>query len=415
MASRSYNGISCRIQAYGLCALQAPYSALEEHWQLQISTSKHSNVVDFYVSTNITTSIFQGTTDHITRVFSCTLFRSLQVSDRPFAVFITSRYKNDCRPEGQYAVSSPFIDTTEPDNVEYLHCDPKCYPVHPQPVLIPQGRNSWLPPLPFQQNMARGQSLRSSRPLLIRNQTAPTSSPIAYSRPNPPSDWTLRRYPSKTSSFSSLSYCSTVPTFVTSTTQQGSRAELRAIPERYRYHPDRYLEARRTPNNVRSTMATQPATWRMPASPPNASKVSQEDLQFWQSGSSINKSEPLRYSHAASSSASVEASLSRNVRPHNRRYSGIEKRKRSYESLRKGKIDMYDEILPTNRGSPSRSQISKTYGPADNGKGDTVKAEPVIRRQSRTLVKKRQPWDAAPRCHRTSRAWKTKPSDVAYV
>lgn len=292
------------------------------------------------------------------------------------------------------------MNNTEPDNVKYLPCNPKCYPVHPQPVLMPQGRNSWLLPLPFQQNMARAQSLRSSRPLLIRSQTAPTSSSSTYSGQNTPFDLTLCRYPSTTSSFNNSSHCSTVPTPTISTKQQGSRTALRAIPERYRHHPDRYLEARCTLNSVRSTVVTPPAAWRMPASPRNTMNVSQQESQFRQSESSISKSEPLRYLHEAFSSSSVKASLSKNVRPPNRRNSRIEKRRRSYESLRKGKINMYDGILPTSCGSISKSQISKTDRPAYNRQRDTIEAKPVIRRQNRTLVKKRQPWDSAPRCIR---------------
>lgn len=275
------------------------------------------------------------------------------------------------------------------------------YPSHPQPIVTPEGRNSWLPPLAFQKPRVRPQSIHSSKPLLMRSQTDVTSSSSVYSGSRPPSGSTIGRYPSTRSSISNLSYSSTAQAPTLSIMHLDSQYELPVMPERYRRLPGRSLITAGVPNTARSKATMPPAAyWRQAAfqTPP---KASHDEIEFWQGNSSIYRSESLRSQHPMSFSSSTRAIPPKLSRAPTRGNSRIEKRKRSYESLRKGKISMYDA---TNLLGPSKSQNRRISMPRNCGKGEQpTGAEEVIRRQSRTLVKKRQPWDSAPRYDRSSR------------
>jgi len=278
------------------------------------------------------------------------------------------------------------------------------YPSHPQPIVMPEGRNSWLPPLAFQKPTARTQSMQSSKPLLMRSQTDATSSSSVYSGSRPPSESTIGRYPSTTSSISNLSYSSTVQAPISSIMHLGSEYELPVMPERYRRLPGRSLDNAGVPNSTRSKAIMPPAAYWRQAALQNPPKASHEEIQFWQGNSSMYRSESLRSQYPVSFSSSTGAILPKLSRAPTRGNSRIEKRKRSYESLRKGKISMYDGMsLPTNFPGPSKTQKRRISMPTNCRKGEPTEAGEVIRRQSRTLVKKRQPWDSAPRYDRSSR------------
>ncbi len=235
----------------------------------------------------------------------------------------------------------------------------------------------------------------------MRSQTATTGSSSVYSGLRTPSESTMCRYPSTTSSLSSLSYTSTVQTPVSSITHMSSKSELPAIPERYRCHLGRHLDAAGVPHSTRKKGLMLPAAYWRQGSLEIAPQVSQEEIRFWQGNSSICGAEPLRGRYHVSSSSSTGAIPPKVGRAPNRRNSRIEKRKRSYESLRKGKISMNDgTMLPTSFGGHSTSQSKGVLRPMDHGKGERAGAREVARRQSRTLVKKRQPWDPVPRCDR---------------
>ena len=338
------------------------------------------------------------------RIFSCILFASLQISDRPFGAFLTGRYKSDCRLDDQYPVSPSSMNGTNVEDDKDLPCDPSLYPHYPQPAVLPQGRNSWLPPLPFQQQMTRTQSLHSSRPLLMRSQTAPTSTSSVYSGPSTSSELTICRYPSTTSSFSNLSYSSAVLGLAPSTICQGSTPDLPVIPERYRQHPYRYWGTSSIPDRKRSEVMMPHTTCRTSAPLQNSPCVSQDEIQFWQAGSCGVIPEPLRCRYAASSSSSADITLPRTLRTPSRRSSRTEKRKRSYESLRKGKFTMDNGmLLHTGFEGSLKSPKRRNSGLIVPNEGIISQREPIMRRQSRTLVKKRQPWDSTPRGNGRSR------------
>lgn len=348
---------------------------------------------------------FQQATDQVARIFSCVLFGSLQISDRPFGAFLTGRYKNERSLEDQRTTYSPSPNTTESCDTKYLPCDPGCYPSRSQPVVMPQGRNSWLPPLAFQKPMTRAQSMHSSRPLLMRSQTDATSSSSVYSGSQPPSETTRGRHPSITSSMSKLSYSSTVQPPGPSEMQSNSEYKLPAMPERYRRHPGRCSDTvGGVPHDARSKATMPPAAYWRQATLQNAPKASQEEIHFWQGNSGLYWSDSLRSQYPVSFSSSTRTILPELSRAPTLGKSKVEKRKRSYESLRKGKISIHDgTLVPTNFGGLSKFQNRRMSVPENYDKGEPAGAGEVARRQSRTLVKKRQPWDSAPRSDRRSR------------
>ena len=338
-------------------------------------------------------------TDCVARISSCILFASLQISNRPFGAFLTGRYKSDCRLEDRRTPFPIPMNCPDPVDDKYLPCDPDLHPNHPQP----QGRNSWLPPLPFQQRMPQTQSLHSSRPLLMRSQTAPTSISSVYSGPSTSSDLTICRYPSTTSSFSNLSYNSAILSLAPRTLYQCSAPELPIMPERYQRRSDHHRKKGHIPNRERSGAMMSRTAHQTQTSLQDLPTVSQEK-QFWQGGSSKGILEPLRCQYAASAPSLAEIAPPTTLCTPNQRSSRAEKRKRSYESLRKGKFTTYNETFSqTGFEGSSKPPKRKNPGLIVPNEGFVTQPEPVMRRQSRTLVKKRQPWDSPPRGNRRSR------------
>ena len=269
---------------------------------------------------------------------------------------------------------------------------------------MPPGRHSWLPPLAFQQPLTRVQGYPTPRPLLMRSQTPTTSSSSVYSERSTPSESTICRYPSTTSSFSSLSYGSAIRTPVSSIVQTGNKPELPVIPERYRRYAGRYSDAGNVLNSTGRSPAISSARYWSQVSLPNAPQPSQEEIQFWPGDRTIYESGPSRCRYPISTYTSTEAILPRSVRTPSRRNSRIEKRRRSYERSTRGKPSIYQGTLANNSlGEHVDLQSNRVSGPVIGGGTDTAVDKPVLRRQSRTLVKKRQPWDSAPRCDKRSR------------
>ena len=252
--------------------------------------------------------------------------------------------------------------------------------------------------------MVRSQSLHSSRPLLMRSHTAPTSSSSVYSVPSTSSELTVCRCPSTNSSFSNLSYSSAILGRAASSTYQGSTPELPVIPERYRRYGDQCRGKSCIQNGRQSEVMMPDTTSRIQTSLQKSPGVSQDEIRFWQDGSSRGTSESIGRRYAASSISLADMSVQRTPCAPNRRTSRVEKRKRSYESLRKGKFTTNDgAIVHTRHNSSMNQAVGEKLGSIILDNGDAAIPEPVTRRQSRTLVKKRQPWDSPPRGNRRSR------------
>ena len=292
-------------------------------------------------------------------------------------------------------------------------CDPTIYPSPPRrPKPPPRGRISWLPPLKFQvpaetghpalQGIHDQQSTRSQTNLLPapinhlplpeitetgarcsleRDETTATSSSSVYSRSA--SATTLSREPSTLSSFpSTLSSFSSISPSNTMKSSTSSRPIVPAIPERYR-HKSHSLRNGGSPPRPGSRPAMPPADFWMYA---RAAQQKQTDLEERYQTGLPEVPLALRARAHSEGAAKRDPSLCRYpllpaspekavLRPNMNKGNTMRVvQKASYESLRKG----------------ARIAKAVDYGRLDgHGKKD-----------SRTLVKMRQPWDQEPRWER---------------
>ena len=348
---------------------------------------------------------------------------ALKTAERPFASSMLGVHMRNSDEEEELHLPTELDSTelsftgSENPSEKYLDmpiCDPdlySCPPKRPKPP--PRGRISWLPPLKFQvpaetghpalqkrpdqQTPTRSQTnllpasinhvpllqipKTAARPSLECNETTATSSSSVYSRSTSapavsrgPS--TLSSFPSTLSSFSSNSRSSTIKSAAS------SRPGVPAIPERY-LHKSHSLRNGGSPPRPGSRPAMPPADFWMYA---RAAQQKQNDLEERSQAGLPEMSLAIRARARSESAAKRDSNLCHFpllpaspekavLRPNMNKGNTMQvAKKTSYENLRKG----------------ARVAKAVDYGRLD-GHG---------RKDSRTLVKMRQPWDQEPRSER---------------
>lgn len=343
------------------------------------------------------------------------LFYGIRTSDRPFAASLLGIHTN-AQAEEELQLSNQFTFATfEHAPIEkplsLPSCDPSFYFSPSSPTSLPRAHRSWLPPLKFQppldsehpalQPSAERQILsRTQTPLLpasIDHDTVPyrqrsrtfsdssfnrsnataTASSSVYSRSTSMSDISRNQ---STLTYSSGGACNgPVCSYSLTPKIQSPKPSVPAIPARYR-HPSHSLRNGGQPLRPGSRPALPPAGFWMYA---RNEQQKQYDLldgrrqSIWpdagpmrpRAHSSISPTEAKRARYSLVPSP-AKAVLQSNMNKGNTMRVG----KPSYESVRKESI----------------SDVGFDF---DLG-GDT---SPSTLRESRTLVKKRQPWDQEPR------------------
>ena len=349
---------------------------------------------------------------------------ALKTAERPFASSLLGVHIREHEEEEQELHLSTELSSTESSfNVsnnpseKYFDvpvCDPALYSCPTKtPKSPPRGRISWLPPLKFQVPAETGHPALQRRPdqrtptksqtnllpasinhppspqidgmaahsSLERSVTAATSSSSVYSRSMSPSTLSrgpsmLSSLPSTLSSFSSKSRSSTIKT------STSSRPSIPAIPEKY-LHKSHSLRNGGSPPRPGSRPAMPPADFWMYA---RAAQQKQNDLEERSQRILPRLPPKLRARAHSDSAAKRDPSLCRYpllptspekavLRPNMNKGNTMPlAKKTSYENLRKG----------------PRVAKAVDYGRLD-GHG---------RKDSRTLVKMRQPWDQEPRWER---------------
>lgn len=294
-------------------------------------------------------------------------------------------------------------------------CDPSFYFAASTPTPLPRTHRSWLPPLKFQPPLEsehpalqpiaeRAFLTRTQTPLLPtsvdrdtlpyrqrprtlsdssfdRSNAAATASSSVYSRST--SESNISRNASTVSSFSSGSCDAPVPSYLLSPRIRSSKMDVPAIPARYR-HPSHSLRNGGQPLRPGSRPALPPAGFWMYA---RNEQQKQNDLldgrrqSVWpdarptrprtDSNIAVRKASRTRYSWLPSPEMAV-------LRPNMNKGNTMRVEKRPYESLRKESISGVGVDYKEFEGVVLPSKM-----------GD-----------SRTLVKKRQPWDQEPRLGR---------------
>ncbi len=348
---------------------------------------------------------------------------ALKTAERPFASSLLGVHIREHEEEEELHLSTELSSTESSFNVsnnpseKYFDvpiCDPALYSCPPKtPKSPPRGRISWLPPLKFQVPAETGHPALQRRPdqqtptksqtnllpasinhpplpqingmaahsSLKRSVTAATSSSSVYSRSMSPSTLSrgpsiLSSFPSTLSSFSSKSRSSTIKT------STSSRPSIPAIPEKY-FHKSHSLRNGGSPPRPGSRPAMPPADFWMYA---RAAQQKQNDLEERSQTILPRMPTKLRARAHSESAAKRDPSLCRYpllptspekavLRPNMNKGNTMPlAKKTSYENLRKG----------------PRVAKAVDYGRLD-GHG---------RKDSRTLVKMRQPWDQEPRWER---------------
>ena len=354
---------------------------------------------------------------------SCMIVYALKTAERPFASSLLGVHTRNHDEEEELhlstelsSIESSFTVSNIPSE-KYFDvpiCDPALFPCPPKtPKSPPRGRISWLPPLRFQVPAETGHPAFQRRPVqqtptksqtnllpasinhlpspqitetavqssLERSETTATSSSSVYSRSISPSTLscapsTLSSFPSTLSSFSSKSRSSTIKS------STSSRPSVPLIPEKY-LHKSHSLRNGGSPPRPGSRPAMPPADFWMYA---RAAQQKQNDLEE-RSQTILPKMPPKMRARAHSEGAAKrDPSLCRYpllptspekavLRPNMNKGNTMQvAKKTSYENLRKG----------------PKAANAVDYGRLD-GYG---------RKDSRTLVKMRQPWDQEPRWER---------------
>lgn len=352
---------------------------------------------------------------------SCVVVYALKTAERPFASSLLGVHVRDYEEEEEELHLSTELNSTElsftvsnnPSEkfFDMPICDPPLYPSLPKrPKPLPRGRISWLPPLRFQvpaetghpalqrktdqQTPTRSQTnllpasikhlpspenvTAVARSSLEHNEINATPSSSVYSHSTSAS--TLSRGPSTLSSVpSTLSYFSSENGNSTIKSSTSSRPSVPAIPERY-LHKSHSLRNGGSPPRPGSRPAMPPVDFWSYA---RTSQQKQNDFQE-QPETVFPEMPPKMRARAQSEDAAnrdprlcfypllptspEKAVLRPNPNKGNTMQVG---KKTSYEGLRKG----------------ARDAKGVDYGRLDvHGRKD-----------SRTLVKMRQPWDQEPR------------------
>ena len=353
------------------------------------------------------------------------LVYALKTAERPFASSLLGVHMRNHDEEEELHLS-PELSSTELTFTASINpsekyfdvpiCDPTvCASPPKRPKPPPRGRISWLPPLKFQvpaetghpalqgrldqQTPTRSQTNllpasisylplpkiteTTARSSLDRNKMTKTSSSSIYSRSTTASTLsrepsTLSSFPSTLSSFSSNSRSNTIKG------STSSRPSVPAIPERYR-HKSHSLRNGGSPPRPGSRPAMPPAHFWMYARAAQQ-KQQQSDLEE-RSRTSLPEMPPTKRARARSEGAAErDPSLCRYpllpaspekavLRPNMNKGNTMRvDQKTSYESLRKG------------------ARVAKAV--------DHRRLDGHGKKDSRTLVKMRQPWDQVPRWER---------------
>ncbi|CAD6577128.1 MAG: hypothetical protein ASARMPRED_008134 [Alectoria sarmentosa] len=305
-------------------------------------------------------------------IVSCTIVYALKTAERPFAssllgVHVSNHNEEEMHLSTELNSTELSFTVSDTQSEKYLDVplyDPTLYPCPPKTSKPPpRGRISWLPPLKFQVPAETG------HPALQRpDQRTPALSQTNLLR-------TLSSFPSTLSSFSSKSRCSTMKS------STSSRPGVPAIPGRY-LHKSHSLRNGGSPPRPGSRPAMPPADFWMYA---RAAQQKQNDLECSQIVWPDTPHEMRARAHSEGAArrnpsirqypllpASPEKAV---LRPNMNKENTMPVAKETrYEDLRKG------------------ARIAKVvdFGRLD-GHG---------RKDSRTLVKMRQPWDEEPRGER---------------
>ncbi len=346
---------------------------------------------------------------------SCLLFYGIKTSDRPFAASLIGIHTNrqaqeDLQSSNDFTFATfEHVRTEKPPSTP--SCDPSFYSSRSSPTPLPRAHRSWLPPLKFQPPLesehpalqpSADQSIlsRTQTPLLptsVDQNTLPyrqrsktfsnssldqgnalaTASSSVYSRSTSISE--VCHNPSTLSYFSNGSYDGPARSDSLNPQSQSPKPTVPAIPARYR-HPSHSLRNGGQPLRPGSRPALPPAGFWVYASNEKQKQTDVLDgrrMSIWpdarpvrpRAGSSISPTETKRpcYSLVPPPERAI-------LRPNMSRGNTMRVAKRSYESVRKQSISDigFDFELDVDT-SPSKT------------------------RESRTLVKKRQPWDQEPR------------------
>lgn len=335
---------------------------------------------------------------------------SLKTAERPFASSLLGVHVRSSNEEEELHLSTELNSTelsftvSENSSEKYLDvpiCDPALYSCRPRtPKPAPRGRISWLPPLKFQVPTEAGHpalqkrldqlpesinhlslpqiTKTAARSSLEYDATFPTSSSSVYSRSTSASTLshvpsTLSSFPSTLSSFSSNSRSSTIKS------STSSRPSVPTIPEKY-LEKSHSLRNGGSPPRPGSRPAMPPADFWIYA---RAAQKKQNDLEedsqlvlpetpshmrTRAQSEGASRKDPKRCRYPLLPASPEKAVLRPNM---NKGNTMQVTRKTSYENLRKG----------------ARVAKAVDYGVFD-GHG---------RKDSRTLVKMRQPWDQEPR------------------
>ena len=363
-------------------------------------------------------------TDSLISITSCAIVYALKMADRPFASSLLGVHIREHDEEDEELHLSTELNSTELSftlssnpSEKYFDvpiCDPALYPSPPKrPKPPPRGRISWLPPLKFQvpaetghpalqrkpdqQTLTRSQTnllpasisrlplsqntTAAARSPLHPNETNTTSSSSVYSRSTCAS--TLSRGPSTLSSVpSTSSFFSSDTGSSTIKSSTSSRPNVPTIPERY-LHKSHSLRNGGSPPRPGSRPIMPPAdfwTHARTAQQKENNIREQTGADFPNLPSKMRaraqsedaaKGGPSRCPYPLLPASPEKAVLKPNMNKGNTMQLG---KKTSYEGLRKG----------------ARVAKGVDYGSLDaHGRKD-----------SRTLVKMRQPWDEEPRGER---------------
>lgn len=363
-------------------------------------------------------------TDSSISIASCMIVYALKTAEQPFASSLLGVRIRDHDAEEEELHLSTELNSTELSftvsnnpSEKYLDvpiCDPALYPSPPKrPKPPPRGRISWLPPLKFQVPAETGHpalqrkpdqptptrsqtnllpvsinhvplpqnTIAATRSSLDRSDMTATSSSSVYSRLTSAS--TLSRAPSTLSSFpSTLSSISSESGSSTIKSSNSSRPSVPAIPERH-LHKSHSLRNGGSPPRPGSRPAMPPADFWTYA---RAAQQKRNDCQAHGEMDGPDMPCNARARAYSEDAAPRDPRLCRFpvlptppekavLRPNTNKGNTMRVgKKTSYEGLRKG----------------ARVPKGVDYG----------KLEVHGRKDSRTLVKMRQPWDEEPRGER---------------
>lgn len=257
--------------------------------------------------------------------------------------------------------------------------------------LFHQRRTSWLPPLRFQRQSIPEASLprfdAPSQPLLSRSQTINTNSSSEYSRNTYSSVSYLSRHPSTMSTYSSLSHGSSCRSSPLNTMHTAAKPTVPKIPEKFK-HESHSLRHGGKPVRPGSRPAMPPAEfWKYTSKQQVRRAPSSGNPPVFRPIAETSEREPsvCRYPIIMQPKRPLLRTRPITVNSH-----VAQLKDRSYESLRKGL-----HSRSTNRSSSA--QLRQSVALYEQRETDRRREKRPERRQSRTLVKQRQPFDCDPR------------------